>query len=184
MTRTNIKLNQRMQRIVDEIVRQEPVLTGGSPTAAVEVALIEWRQNHKEDAMDTVQYIPGWAEQREAMFELLNEGKIKRSSPVWYGPEGGLAIGTASDLSDYGDEYADYTERGNVGEWLDEWLDEAADAISRDDVIDGLQAENWAQVRNGFAGMERDEVAVAVEEMFPGEDNTAFIAALWRELDA
>ena len=43
-TRTTIKLNARMQAIVGRMIEVEPVLTGGSPTKAVELALMEWYQ--------------------------------------------------------------------------------------------------------------------------------------------
>jgi len=43
-TRTTIKLNARMQAIVDRMIEAEPVLTGSSPTKAVELALTEWYQ--------------------------------------------------------------------------------------------------------------------------------------------
>jgi hypothetical protein len=43
-TRTTIKLNATMQAIVDRMIEVEPVLTGSSPTKAVEMALTEWYQ--------------------------------------------------------------------------------------------------------------------------------------------
>lgn len=46
-TRTTIKLNSTMQKIVDRIIETDALADGA--TAATEVALREWWQNHQEE---------------------------------------------------------------------------------------------------------------------------------------
>lgn len=55
-SRTTVKLNSRMQRIVDLITEREPLLTGGSPTTAVEHALVEWYKANTGDASDAIRH--------------------------------------------------------------------------------------------------------------------------------
>jgi len=62
-------------------------------------------------------------------------------------------------------------------------MNENTNTQAQDEIIDGVGADNWAQVVAEFAGKTVTEIKAVLDYMAPTEDNEAFSLEIFEEVN-